>query len=81
MRIKEKNGLKKKCAECGDKNQTNIITVFIRDKDLEVFHICGRCAEKGVDAEKLTIKANKTYTTILQVADKRKKYIKNYLKE
>lgn len=58
--------MKRKCAVCGDTNQTNVKFKWQRNSDNVVFHICGRCAEEPnkVNADSVKIEVNKTYTTV-----------------
>ena len=58
--------MRKKCAVCGDTNQTNIKFKWQRYSDSTVFHICGRCAETPgkVNADSVKIEVGKTYTTV-----------------
>ena len=56
----------RKCAVCGDTNQSNIIFKWQRHSDNTVFHICGLCAEtpNKVNAESVKIQVDNKYTTV-----------------
>lgn len=58
--------MKRKCAVCGDTNQTNVKFKWQRFSDNTVFHICGMCAEEKnkVNADSVKIEVTKNYTTV-----------------
>ncbi|MBO5505355.1 MAG: hypothetical protein J5984_02640 [Clostridia bacterium] len=57
--------MRRKCAVCGDTNQTNVRLKWQRHSDSKVFHVCCACAEANrVNADSVQEKVTKTYTTV-----------------
>lgn len=56
--------MKKQCAVCGTRIQTNIILRWKRFSDEVIFNVCALCGEDGkVNADSVKKEKNKTYTT------------------
>lgn len=39
--------MKRQCAVCSDRNQTNVVMKWMRHEDGQIFHACCHCAERG----------------------------------
>jgi ssDNA-binding Zn-finger/Zn-ribbon topoisomerase 1 len=63
--VEKQKKLRKMCAVCGDKSQTNVIFKWRRFRNNIIFHVCALCRERGkVNEDTVKNTTNKTYTTV-----------------